>query len=84
MQFVDALEKLIPNSEVRHRKGIDIKKIIPQAVERGFTNLVVINENHKEPSILFVSALVQIYCIVIKLYVHKIRLYRQYMYMKLK
>ena len=50
VQFVDALEQIIPNSEVRYRKGIDIKKIIPQAVERGFTSLVVVNENHKEPN----------------------------------
>jgi rRNA maturation protein Rpf1 len=53
VQFVDALEQIIPNSEVKYRKGIDIKKIIPQAIERGFTNLVVVNENHKEPSILY-------------------------------
>ncbi|CAB4032466.1 ribosome production factor 1-like [Paramuricea clavata] len=52
VQFVDALEQIIPNSEVKYRKGIDIKKIIPQAIERGFTNLVVVNENHKEPNTL--------------------------------
>lgn len=57
VQFVDALEKIIPNSEVRYRKGIDLKKIIPQAVERGFTNLVVVNENHKEPNALLLTHL---------------------------
>ena len=47
------LQHIIPNSEVRVRKGIDLKKIIPQAKEKGFTALVVVNEDKKMPSILF-------------------------------
>lgn len=41
----------IPNSEVRDRRNADLKKIIPNAIERGYTDLVIVNEDHKEPSI---------------------------------
>ena len=45
--------KIVPNSEYRNRKGIDLKKVIPQAIERGFTDLVVINEDQKKASIFY-------------------------------
>lgn len=48
---MEELSRLIPNSEVRVRKGLDLKKIIPQAKEKGFTALVVVNEDRKLPSI---------------------------------
>ena len=41
----------IPNSEVRDRRNADLKKIIPKAIEHGYTDMVVVNEDHKEPSI---------------------------------
>ena len=50
---MEELKRIIPNSEVRVRKGLDLKKIIPQAKEKGFTALVVVNEDKKLPSILF-------------------------------
>ena len=51
-KFCKELKKCIPNSEIYYRRGLDLKKIIPQAKSRDFTDLVVINEDRKEPSIL--------------------------------
>lgn len=45
------LSLCIPNSEVRDRRNADLKKIIPKAIENGYTDMVVVNEDHKEPSI---------------------------------
>lgn len=41
----------IPNSEVRDRRNADVKKIIPNAIEHGYTDMVIVNEDNKEPSI---------------------------------
>ena len=49
---MEELQRVIPNSEIRVRKGLDLKKIIPQAKEKGFTALIVVNEDRKVPSIL--------------------------------
>ena len=48
---MEELQRIIPNSEIRVRKGLDLKKIIPQAKEKGFTALIVVNEDRKVPSI---------------------------------
>ena len=52
VHFMEELQKLIPNSEIRERKGLELKRIIPQAKERDFTAIVVVNEDKKKPSIL--------------------------------
>ncbi|KAJ7358765.1 Ribosome production factor 1 [Desmophyllum pertusum] len=57
VQFMEELKRIIPNSEVRVRKGLDLKKIIPQAKEKGFTALVVVNEDRKSPNGIIVSHL---------------------------
>ncbi len=48
------LSKFIPNSEVKLRRGIDVKKIIPQCIEREYTDLLVVNEDRKMPNGLMV------------------------------
>ena len=48
------LKKCIPNSDIRQRWGIDLKKIIPQAVEREYTDVLVINEDRKVPNGLLI------------------------------
>ena len=48
---MEELQRIIPNSEIGVRKGLDLKKIIPQAKEKGFTALIVVNEDRKVPSI---------------------------------
>ena len=48
------LNKCIPNSDVRIRRGINIKKIVPRAVEEGYTSLLVVNEDRKLPNGLLI------------------------------
>jgi len=57
MSFINELVDVIPNSEYRNRKGIDLKKIIPEAIERGFTDLVVINEDQKKANAFLITHL---------------------------
>lgn len=53
LQFVEELNRIIPNSEIFVRRGYDLKKIIPEAAKRGFTALIAVNEDRKVPSILY-------------------------------
>lgn len=57
IQFIEDFVDMIPNAEYRPRKGIDLKKIIPQAREKGFTDLVVINEDQQKANGLVISHL---------------------------
>ena len=50
-KFCKELKKCIPNSEIYYRRGLDLKKITPQAVSQGFTDLLIVNEDQKKPSI---------------------------------
>ncbi|KAK3090283.1 hypothetical protein FSP39_010615 [Pinctada imbricata] len=56
-KFCKELRNSIPNSEIYYRRGLDLKKIIPQALSRDFTDLIVINEDRKEPNGLVMSHL---------------------------
>ncbi|CAH2310423.1 ribosome production factor 1 [Pelobates cultripes] len=53
VKFTQQLSTVIPNSHVYYRRGLALKKIIPQCIARGFTDLIVINEDRKVASILF-------------------------------
>ncbi|EDO43977.1 predicted protein [Nematostella vectensis] len=55
VQFMEELCRVIPNSEVRQRKGRDLKKIIPQAQAKGYTAMIIINEDHKKPNSIVVT-----------------------------
>ncbi|XP_065069231.1 ribosome production factor 1-like [Rhopilema esculentum] len=57
MKFVEDLKQTIPNSEYHERKGIDIKKMVPQAIEKEFTDILVVNEDHKKANALLVCHL---------------------------
>ncbi|KAG8262918.1 hypothetical protein J6590_043905 [Homalodisca vitripennis] len=46
------LGRVIPNSLTRYRQRCSIKKIIKDASAKNFTDIVIINENQKQPSIL--------------------------------
>jgi len=63
-KFCKELRKCIPNTELYYRRGLDLKKITPQAISRGFTDLLVINEDQKKPSIFFcfMLSVIQSYC----------------------
>uniref|UniRef100_A0A8C8DMZ5 Ribosome production factor 1 n=1 Tax=Oryzias sinensis TaxID=183150 RepID=A0A8C8DMZ5_9TELE len=52
VRFCEQLASVIPNAHVYYRRGLALKKIIPQCVARNFTYLMVINEDRLVPSIL--------------------------------
>ena len=54
VHFMEELQRVIPNSEIRERKSFELKKVIPQAKEKGFTAIIVVNEDRKKPSIFFI------------------------------
>ncbi|KAL5021940.1 hypothetical protein ScPMuIL_001095 [Solemya velum] len=56
-KFCKELKKCIPNSMVYYRRGLDLKKVIPQALSKDYTDLVVINEDRKEPNGMVISHL---------------------------
>ena len=51
--FIKDLLSVIPNSDYKYRKDIDFKKVVEQAKEKGYTTIVVVNEDQKKASILF-------------------------------
>uniref|UniRef100_A0A914HZP7 Brix domain-containing protein n=1 Tax=Globodera rostochiensis TaxID=31243 RepID=A0A914HZP7_GLORO len=44
------LKKVIPNAEIVTRKNVAIKRVVRQAIEHGFTDLVVVHEDRKRPN----------------------------------
>ncbi|XP_064625213.1 ribosome production factor 1-like [Lineus longissimus] len=56
-KFCKELKKSIPNSEIYYRRGLDLKKIIPQAVAKDYTDLIVINEDRNQPNGMVISHL---------------------------
>lgn len=56
-KFCKELKKMLPNAEIKYRRGLDLKKIIPQAMQRDFTDILVINEDRKEPNGLVITHL---------------------------
>ncbi|KPP64086.1 ribosome production factor 1-like, partial [Scleropages formosus] len=47
VRFCQQLATIIPDSHVYYRRGLALKRIIPQCIARGFTYLIVINEDRK-------------------------------------
>lgn len=50
MHFIRELTKIFPNSECHWRKRSSVKKMVISAKERGYTDVVVINEDRRCPS----------------------------------
>ena len=44
---------MIPNGEYVKRGKVDMKELVKQANEKEYTDIVVINEDMKKPSILY-------------------------------
>ncbi|KAL3120538.1 hypothetical protein niasHT_007830 [Heterodera trifolii] len=44
------LKKVIPNAEIVSRKNVAIKRVVRQAIERGFSDLMVVHEDRKKPN----------------------------------
>ncbi|XP_010210307.1 PREDICTED: ribosome production factor 1 [Tinamus guttatus] len=57
VRFCEQLSTVIPNSHVYYRRGLALKRIIPQCIARDFTDLIVINEDRKIPNGLVLSHL---------------------------
>jgi len=55
--FLKELSRIIPNSDIYLRRKSTVKKMITQAIERGFTDIVVINEHNKDPCSLLLTHL---------------------------
>jgi ribosome production factor 1 len=47
---MNELASCIPNAEMKWRRGTKIKDIIPEAIKRDYTYLIIIEENRKLPS----------------------------------
>ncbi|KAM6938833.1 ribosome production factor 1 [Lycodopsis pacificus] len=50
VRFCKQLATVIPDAHVYYRRGLALKRIIPQCVARNFTYLMVINEDRKVPN----------------------------------
>ena len=47
------LSRILPNANYFYRKNVRMSKVIPEAIKRKYSAIVVINEDHKEPSKTF-------------------------------
>ena len=47
--FCSELSLVIPNADYIKRKPIGVKQIIEQAISRGYTDVLVVNEKDKKP-----------------------------------
>ena len=57
IRFVKELTRIIPNSTPLWRKNSSIKKMVKQAIENGYTDIIVINEDNRMPNGLVVTHL---------------------------
>lgn len=48
--FCKELTTVFPNATYYHRRTLAIKKIVPQAIEKEFTDIIIVNENNKKPN----------------------------------
>lgn len=51
------LSRILPNANYFYRKNVRISKVIPEAIKRDYSALVVINENRKEPNGMMITLL---------------------------
>jgi ribosome production factor 1 len=49
-RFCFEMRKCIPNSEIYSRKNVPIKRIVKDAISKGFTDLLIVHENNKMPN----------------------------------
>ena len=48
--LIRELTDCIPNSEAKWRRGAYLKKVVVEAIERGYTDIISIEEHRKTPS----------------------------------
>jgi ribosome production factor 1 len=44
------LSRILPNADYFYRKNVRLSKMIPEAIKRNYSAIIVINEDHKKPS----------------------------------
>ena len=57
VRLYDHFSAVIPNSHAYYRRALVLKKLFHIAISRDFTDLIVINEDHKMPNGLILSQL---------------------------
>ncbi|KAK3128324.1 hypothetical protein QOZ80_6BG0459950 [Eleusine coracana subsp. coracana] len=55
--FIEELMQVIPNSHYVKRGTYELKKIVEYATNRGFTSLIVVHTNRREPDALLIIGL---------------------------
>ncbi|EPZ32707.1 Brix-domain-containing protein [Rozella allomycis CSF55] len=50
--FSEELSDVLPNAELRRRENFDIDEIMKVAIENDYTDIIVVNEDKKEPNAL--------------------------------
>lgn len=55
--FIKELSRIIPNSEPKWRAHSSVKKMIKDCLENGFTDIIVINEDNRNPNGMLISHL---------------------------
>ena len=73
IKFCRELRNTIPNSVFRFRRKTSIKKIVKCASDRGYTDLIVINEDWRKPSMLIIIVNLYFYfyfCLFIDAFLH--------------
>ncbi|CAF0958993.1 unnamed protein product [Brachionus calyciflorus] len=56
-KFCRELSRILPNADYFYKKNVRLSKIIPAAVQRNYSAILVVNENRKEPDGLMISLL---------------------------
>lgn len=56
-KFARELAKILPNANYFYRKHVPLSKIIPEAIKREYSAIMLINEDHKVPNGLIISVL---------------------------
>lgn len=49
------LARILPNANYFYRKNLRLSKVIPEAIKRKYSAMIVINEDRKIPSIIFLT-----------------------------
>jgi len=55
--FVKELTRMIPNSEPKWRKNASIKKMVKEATSKEYTDIIIVNEDNRNPNGMVVTHL---------------------------
>lgn len=57
IKFAESLINIFPTAEFHHRRQFRIKEIVQEAIAKEYTDLIVVNEDRKEPNGLLIMHL---------------------------